>query len=890
MSCYEKSVDNIEDTTSTISSNTGPTGPVGYTGPAGTGSTGPTGIQGNTGPTGYTGPTGIQGDTGPTGYTGSTGPIGYTGPTGAIPVDITVNSISSTGESINISVQTTDVALTISDSYTESIQGYPCNNIVNHYSLADWNNLGNDSSSNSYDATNNGLFGQPKYLDMYGVGQALSSGYIRRNTTADTNTLATFSGTALSISFFLQNYNLSSDERLIFYTDTAVNNFLGIAMFSGGQLAIGYNVAGVSKMTLYSYIDDPADALRWNHYVFTWGPLGSKLYKNKIALTPSASPGPYGTVTYASTDPYDWTTAYDGAIVPDYMNIGFLISSAGSNQPYMAQFILTNTVLSQAEIDLIYARTFQRGLIQSFNGVDNFIANDATVDILAGSLILPDSSSASNPSLHFSSYPRTGLYQPAANQIGMTVNGVQEVLLTSTSLTIPTNDIILTTGTFQAQLGGVGLPTYTFIGDPNTGIYSPGSDQIGVACSGGLIVLITIAAVVLTVSLWLTAGVAQVPLGTAGSPTFTFSGNPNTGMYSPGANQVAITCNGTQELAISTTTITVPSNNLLLSSGNISLTTGTVQVPLGSAGSPSFTFNGDLDTGIYSPGANQIAFVCSAGVEMLITPTEINIANNNLELSTGVFISPASIAPTYTFSGDLDTGMYSPGGNQVAIGCGGVQEVLLTNTEMTMATNNLSLTAGSYRAPLGSILSASYTFNGNTNTGLYSSGANQVAITCAGAQEMSISSTELTIPTNNLVLTSGSIRLPTTGGTIGNLNYYEENFTSTTAGPAALTVNVNAITYASRIGNMITVEVQSITGTLDILASTLTWPAIVPARFRPLETVCCTALVRQTTLNAFCEITLSTSGNLLARNGINSGPYPANDTITIPVLNFSYLV
>jgi hypothetical protein len=44
--------------------------------------------------------------------------------------------------------------------------------------------------------------------------------------------------------------------------------------------------------------------------------------------------------------------------------------------------------------------------------------------------------------------------------------------------------------------------------------------------------------------------IAQHPLGIAGAPTITFTGNTNTGIYSPGTNQVAISTNGTGRLFV----------------------------------------------------------------------------------------------------------------------------------------------------------------------------------------------------------------------------------------------------------------------------------------------------------------------------------------------------
>ena len=44
--------------------------------------------------------------------------------------------------------------------------------------------------------------------------------------------------------------------------------------------------------------------------------------------------------------------------------------------------------------------------------------------------------------------------------------------------------------------------------------------------------------------------------GTAGAPSLTFTSDPNTGIYSPGADQVAISTNGTQRLTVDTAATT----------------------------------------------------------------------------------------------------------------------------------------------------------------------------------------------------------------------------------------------------------------------------------------------------------------------------------------------
>ena len=95
--------------------------------------------------------------------------------------------------------------------------------------------------------------------------------------------------------------------------------------------------------------------------------------------------------------------------------------------------------------------------------------------------------------------------------------------------------------------------------------------------------------------------------GTAAAPSIYFKDSgTDTGIYSPGADQVGISTGGTVRLTTTTTGITsaLP-----------------VDVPLGAVGTPSITFTGDLNTGIYSPGADQVA-ISTSGTEKLIVKSD----------------------------------------------------------------------------------------------------------------------------------------------------------------------------------------------------------------------------------------------------------------------------
>jgi hypothetical protein len=99
--------------------------------------------------------------------------------------------------------------------------------------------------------------------------------------------------------------------------------------------------------------------------------------------------------------------------------------------------------------------------------------------------------------------------------------------------------------------------------------------------------------------------------GSVTAPSFSFDGDNDTGIYRPGADQVALTAGGTQVLLAEGTGITIPGTTT--ATGLISAD-GKVSFPLGTAALPSLYPGSDVNTGIYSPGANQVA-ISTNGVE-----------------------------------------------------------------------------------------------------------------------------------------------------------------------------------------------------------------------------------------------------------------------------------
>ena len=128
-------------------------------------------------------------------------------------------------------------------------------------------------------------------------------------------------------------------------------------------------------------------------------------------------------------------------------------------------------------------------------------------------------------------------------------------------------------------------------------------------------------------------------LGTAALPSISFVSDPNTGIYSPGADQLAVATNGTQRLTVDTaaTTSTLP-----------------VVHPLGAVGTPSITFTGDLNTGIYSPSADTLAFVEGGSEAMRIDSSGRLLVGTSSSLATKYQAS--SFQPGFQSAANVGTG------------------------------------------------------------------------------------------------------------------------------------------------------------------------------------------------------------------------------------------
>jgi hypothetical protein len=185
------------------------------------------------------------------------------------------------------------------------------------------------------------------------------------------------------------------------------------------------------------------------------------------------------------------------------------------------------------------------------------------------------------------------------------------------------------------------------------------------------------------------------PLGSAAAPTYTFTGDTNTGIYSPGADQVAVATNGTGRLFINSSGQIFATASALSSDSLNANGLGFFGGVIKQQSTSGFDFTqfytsagqGSPDASIFIPGSNAFGIKTAGSERLRITSAGLvgigtSVPNHKLHIhSTGN-------TPAYLRSTNDGTGTGTTDG--IVIGMGDATNAYLWNYEnggIVFATN-----------------------------------------------------------------------------------------------------------------------------------------------------------------------------------------------------------
>lgn len=160
-----------------------------------------------------------------------------------------------------------------------------------------------------------------------------------------------------------------------------------------------------------------------------------------------------------------------------------------------------------------------------------------------------------------------------AGPASATDNAVVRFDLTTGKLIQNSSSILSDAGAFTSGAGTNALPTYSFSGDPDTGIYSSALDTIGLATGGTNRINISSSGVIPVVNNTYDSGSSSLSWrsvytlrcfagsGTAALPSYSFTNDSITGVYLPASDIIGISVTGVSRLAITATSLLPTTTN-----------------------------------------------------------------------------------------------------------------------------------------------------------------------------------------------------------------------------------------------------------------------------------------------------------------------------------------
>ena len=146
----------------------------------------------------------------------------------------------------------------------------------------------------------------------------------------------------------------------------------------------------------------------------------------------------------------------------------------------------------------------------------------------------------------------------------------------------------------------------------------------------------------------------------------------------------------------------------------------------GSTAAPSYSFTSGNDMGMYFAGVNLLGFSVNAVTQMTLSDQEAAFAQNIRG------IAGSTAFPTYSFTGDTDTGMFRDTPNRVSFAAAGELKFLIQSDQVQALA--------ALRAVSGSALAPGYAFATVTDMGLHAISTTVLGFATQGTERARLSS------------------------------------------------------------------------------------------------------------------------------------------------------
>jgi hypothetical protein len=274
------------------------------------------------------------------------------------------------------------------------------------------------------------------------------------------------------------------------------------------------------------------------------------------------------------------------------------------------------------------------------------------------------------------------------------------------------------TGALLAAVGTEALPSITFAGDPDTGVWHPGTNAIGFSAGG--VNRFTIDTTDISATL-------PLRLGDGGnvSPSYAFSSSTNTGMFLT-SGTIAFGLAGTTAGRISTvndaaailqTRAFADARYAQLAGATM---TGALLASVGTVALPGVAFTSDPNTGIYQIGDGQIGFSSNGLQRLEVNSTGISV------VGTVLTNSGTAALPAHSFIAESNMGMYRATAARIGFATSGVSRMEIDSGGV-YCTSRLEISQGAAADP-------GIRFISSANTGMFRIASNQIGFSLAGAE------------------------------------------------------------------------------------------------------------------------------------------------------------